>query len=214
MKFQVATIAGLLLAGQAVAAPAPSAPLKTRDGKTAAEIVAQIAPDSKTCDGSAECRTADQAGPLLADAMLKYSVYSPGQIAGIIALTAFESVNYKYKHNVSPGRPGQGTSNMQQFNYNLMYAQSIPELKSKVSGIDANAADDKKNDVLALVNADEYNFGSGPWFLTTQCTKDVQTALAKGDDAGFQAYMGCVGVTLTSDRTAYWTRAKAAFGLS
>ncbi|KAI0899457.1 hypothetical protein F4806DRAFT_492447 [Annulohypoxylon nitens] len=215
MKFQVATIAGLFLAGQAVvAAPAPSAPLTARAGKTAADIVAEIAPASKTCASTTECRTADQAGPLLADAMVKYGVYSAGQIAGIIALTAFESVNYQYKHNVSPGRPGQGTSNMQQFNYNLKYAQSIPELKDKIAGIDANASDDKKNALLALVNADTYNFGSGPWFLTTQCTKDVQSALAKGDDAGFSAYMGCVGVTITDDRKAYWTRAKTAFGLA
>ncbi|KAI0889418.1 uncharacterized protein GGS22DRAFT_184995 [Annulohypoxylon maeteangense] len=214
MKFQIATVAGLLMAGQAIAAPAPSAPLQTRDGKTAAQIVAEIAPDSKTCASSTECRTADQAGPLLADAMVKYGVYSAGQIAGIIALTAFESVNYKYSHNVSPGRPGQGTSNMQMFNYNLMYAQSISALKGKVSGVDANAADAKKNEVLALVNTDEYNFGSGPWFFTTQCTKDVQSALAKGDDAGFSAYMGCVGVSVTDERKAYWTRAKAAFGLA
>ncbi|KAI2472104.1 hypothetical protein F4781DRAFT_428636 [Annulohypoxylon bovei var. microspora] len=214
MRFQVATIAGLLMVGQAVAAPAPSAPLTARDGKTAAEIIGEISPNSKTCDGSAECRTADQIGPLMADAMLKYGVYSPGQIAGIIALTAFETVDYKYKHNVSPGRAGQGTSNMQQFNYNLQYAQSIPALKSQVTGVDVNAADDKRNEVLALVTPDEYNFGSGPWFLTTQCTSAVQEALKKGDDAGFEQYMGCVGVTLTQQRTDYWTRAKSAFGLA
>ncbi|OTB02519.1 hypothetical protein M426DRAFT_62181 [Hypoxylon sp. CI-4A] len=208
MKFQLATITGLLLAGQTLAAP-----VKARDGKSAADIVAEIAPNSKTCDNTDECHTSDQAGPLLADAMAKYEVYSPGQIAGIIALTAFESVDYKYKHNVSPGRPGQGTSNMQMFNYNLLYAQSIPKLQDKVAGVDENAADDKKNEILALVNTDEYNFGSGPWFLTTQCSTDVQEALKAGDDAGFQAYMGCVGVTLDEQRTAYWTRAKAAFGL-
>ncbi|KAI1137890.1 hypothetical protein F5Y05DRAFT_65169 [Hypoxylon sp. FL0543] len=209
MKFQIATTAGLLLAGQAVAAP-----LKARDGISAAAIVAQISPNSKTCDGSAECRTADQVGPLLADAMVKYGVYSPGQIAGIIALTAYESVDYKYKHNVSPGRPGQGTSNMQQFPFNLEYAKSIPELADKVNGVDQNVPDDKKNEVLALVTPDEYNFGSGPWYFTKHCSTDVQNALKAGTDAGFQAYMGCVGVVAGEDRLAYWDRAKTAFGLS
>ncbi|KAI0387419.1 hypothetical protein F5Y04DRAFT_4261 [Hypomontagnella monticulosa] len=208
MKFQLATAAGLLLAGQTLAAP-----LEARAGKSAAQIVGEIAPNSKTCDGSAECRTADQAGPLLADAMVKYGIYSPGQIAAILALTAFESVEYRFKHNVSPGRPGQGTSNMQQFNFNLMYAQSIPELKSKVAGVDANAPDAKKNEVLSLVNADQFNFGSGPWFFTTQCSKAVQDGMKAGTDAAFAQYMGCVGVSVDSDRKAYWDRAKKAFGI-
>ena len=93
MKMQLATAAGLLLAGQAIAAP-----LEARADLSAAAIVAAISPNSKTCDGSAECRTADQVGPLLADAMVKYGVYKPGRIAAIIALTAYESVDYKYKH--------------------------------------------------------------------------------------------------------------------
>ncbi|KAI0841086.1 hypothetical protein F5Y06DRAFT_260619 [Hypoxylon sp. FL0890] len=209
MKFQLATTAGLLLAGQAIAAP-----VKARDVKSAAEIVGEISPNSKTCDGSAECRTADQVGPLLADAMVKYGIYSAGQIAGIIALTAYESVDYKYKHNVSPGRPGQGTSNMQQFPFNLEYAKSIPELAAKANGVDQNASDDQKNDVLALVTPDEYNFGSGPWYFTKHCSTDVQNALKAGTDAGFEAYMGCVGVAVDQNRKDYWDRAKTAFGLS
>ncbi|KAI1403075.1 hypothetical protein F4819DRAFT_253238 [Hypoxylon fuscum] len=210
MKFQVATAAGLLLAGQALAAP-----LQARD-KSAADIVAEIAPDSKTCDDPKECRTAAQAGPMLVDAMAKYGLDNAGQIAAVIALTAFESVNYKYKHNVSPGRPGQGTCNMQMFNYNLMYAQSIPELKEKVNGVTADADDTKKNEVLALVNDDKYNFGSGAWFMTTQCKPEVKEGLAAGKDldAGFKAYMECVGVTIDDERQAYWTRAKQAFSLT
>ncbi|KAL7628351.1 hypothetical protein AAE478_002553 [Parahypoxylon ruwenzoriense] len=207
MKFQVATATGLLLAGQALAAPH-----QARQAKSAADIVAEIAPGSKSCD-STECRTAEQAGPLLATAMAQYGLDHAGQIAAVIALSAFESVDFKFKHNVSPGRPGQGTSNMQMFNFNLKYAQSIDALKGKVAGVDENAPDDKKNEVLALVNDDQYNFGSGAWFLTTQCDSGVKDALKAGDDAGFQAYMQCVGVTIDSGRQAYWDRAKQAFGL-
>lgn len=96
---------------------------------------------------------------------------------------------------------------MQMVNYNQEYASSIPELQPKVAG----ASD---NDVLALVTPDEYNFGSGPWFLATQCSDSVRQALQAGTDDGFRAYMACVGVTAGDDRLAYWTRAKAAFGLS
>ncbi|OTA91268.1 hypothetical protein M434DRAFT_76505 [Hypoxylon sp. CO27-5] len=200
------------MVGQSIAAP-----LQDRDYISAASIVLQIAPNSKTCENTtatSECRTADQAGPLLADAMVKYKIYSAGQIAGILALTAYESVDYKYKHNVSPGRPGQGTCNMQQFPFNLEYAKSIPELAVKVNGVDENVSDEKKNEILALVTPDEYNFGSGAWYFTKHCTADVQNALKAGTDAGFEAYMGCVGVQLDKDRKDYWDRAKAAFGLS
>ncbi len=85
------------------------------------------------------------------------------------------------------------------------YVQSIPELESKISS-DPVAT-------LALVTPDTYNFGSGPWWLMTQCTSDVQKQLATGTDAGFTAYLGCIGVSATADRMAYWNRAKKAWGL-
>lgn len=211
MKYQAATAAGLLLAGQALAVP-----LKARDEPSAASIVLQIAPDSKTCADTTECRTADAAGPLLADACAKYGLDSAGQIAAVLALTALESVQYKYKHNVSPGRPGQGTSNMQMYSFNLEYAMSIPELKDQASQYSADeTSPDKQNALLALVQDDKYNFGSGPWFLSTKCP-DAKDALSAGKDldAGFQTYMTCVGVTIDSERQAFWDRAKAAFNLS
>ncbi|XXG98618.1 hypothetical protein Hte_004943 [Hypoxylon texense] len=212
MKYQAAAAASLLMAGQALAAPVQ---IQARDGGSAADLIAQISPASTSCADTTECRTAEQMGPLFADAMAKYELNQAGQIAAVLALTAFESVDYKYKHNVSPGRPGQGTSNMQMFEFNLEYANAIPELKDQVSGVTADADDAKKNEVLALVTDDKYNFGSGPWFMTTKCA-DAKDALSAGKDmdAGFQAYMQCVGVTLTDDRQAYWTRAKQAFGLN
>ncbi|KAI1172403.1 hypothetical protein F4777DRAFT_590583 [Nemania sp. FL0916] len=208
MKFSSTLSAGLALAGMAVAAP-----LEVRDGKSAAQIIGEIAPNSLTCADASECRTNVQAAPFLIDAMSKYGLKSSGQIAAVLSLTAFESVDYKYKHNISPGRPGQGTSNMQMIDFNVEYAQSIDELKTQVGAIGSTATDDAKNKVLALVTDDKYNFGSGPWFLTTKCPPDVVSGLTAGTDAAFNAYMSCVGVTVTPDRMAYWTRAKAAFGL-
>ncbi|KAI5862578.1 hypothetical protein GGS23DRAFT_597377 [Durotheca rogersii] len=210
MKVQVASAAAVLLAGQALAAPAQ---LQARQGKTAAAIIAEIAPGSASCDGTPDCRTADQAAPFLIEAMAKYGLTSPGQIAGVLALSAFESVDFKFKHNVFPGRPGQGTSNMQMFPFNILYAQSISELAGQVSGVSADAPDAQKNEILDLLADDKYNFGSGAWFLTTQCGSDVVEGLKSGSDASFAAYMACVGVGLDGDRQAYWTRAKQAFGI-
>lgn len=182
----------------------------------AATIIEKIAPGSASCDASSkECRTAKQIAPHAILGMVQYGVFSLNEIAAVLALMAFESVDFKYKHNVYPGRPGQGTANMQMANFNLKYAQQIPAVRSKVANIKTvdGLSPEKLNEILALVTPDEYNFGSGPWFLTTQCSKDVRVALRKNIDDGFKAYMGCVGVSVTPERLAYLTRAKQAFGL-
>lgn len=105
---------------------------------------------------------------------------------------------------------------MQMASYNLMYARSIPELQGKLNAITTattttGLSDDQLNAVRALVLTDEYAWASGAWFLTSQCGS-VRSAIQAGGDAGFTAYMGCVGTPVTSDRLAYWTRASAALG--
>ena len=193
-----------------------ASPIERRDGGapvTAVDQILQIAPKSKTCDGSADCRTAEQAAPFLIQAFQDHKVYNAAQIAGILSLMAFESVEFKYKHNVSPGRPGQGTANMQMYPNNIKYAAAIPDLKSKAAAFTENSPDDQKNELLALVTDDKYNFGSGAWYFATQCDKSVQDSLASASDDGFAAYMKCVGVTVTDERKAYWQRAKKAFNL-
>ncbi len=214
----ITTVAsGLLLllpfGGLAVGAPTPDQPQLAPRAASAAAIIAQIMPSSNTCAGAQfadECRTADQAAPFLIAAMQQYGVYAPGEIAGVLSLVGYESVDMKFKHNVSPGRPGQGTSNMQQIQYNTKYAASIPALAAGLAAAGTSSPDA----VLALVTPDQYNFGSAPWFLATQCPAATRAALAAGTGAGFQAYTQCVGVDAAGDRLAYWTRAKAAFGLS
>lgn len=89
------------------------------------------------------------------------------------------------------------------------YAGSIPEL---ATGLAAAGGDVDK--VLGLVTADDgYNFGAAPWWLVNKCEKGVVDGLVGGTDEAFGAYMGCVGVSATEDRLAYWNRAKTAFGL-
>ncbi|KAI1298827.1 hypothetical protein F5Y03DRAFT_367159 [Xylaria venustula] len=216
MKYFTAISAGLALAGLTAAAPLELLQKKSAV-KSAAELIGEVAPNSLSCSGAvsvADCRTNMAVAQPFIDAFQKYKLEYNGQIAAVLALTAFETTDYKYKHNVSPGRPGQGTSNMQMINYNIEYANSIPELKDKVAALGTIDTDAKKNSLLALVTDDKYNYGSGPWFLTTQCPKVVdQFAPGNDMDAAFNAYMACVGVTATPDRLAYWTRAKTAFYL-
>jgi hypothetical protein len=71
-----------------------------------------IMPTSDTCAGATEpddCRTAEQAAPFVSKAVAELS---PGETAGVLALMGLESGSFKYKHNVFPGVPGQGTANM------------------------------------------------------------------------------------------------------
>ncbi|KAG5973889.1 hypothetical protein E4U55_000193 [Claviceps digitariae] len=139
-------------------------------------------------------------------------------MAAVIALMAFESVDFQYKHNLYPGRPGQGTANMQMPNYNLLYAKQIPALRDQATCQFPFPTTDGQSPqtlqaILALVTPDEHNFGSGPWFLMSQCGGEVRDALARDVDDGFGLYMRCVGVEVTHERRAYLERAKKAFGL-
>lgn len=105
---------------------------------------------------------------------------------------------------------------MQMANYNLMYAKALPKVKDKVAKFPSveGQTNETLNYILSLVQPDEYNFGSGPWFFATQCKQDVRDALDKDLDKGFAAYMACVGVSVTDERKAYFERAKKAFRLS
>ncbi|KAF4824097.1 hypothetical protein CGCTS75_v010103 [Colletotrichum tropicale] len=209
-----------LLAGLALASP-----VAVRNNNATAILLA-VAPTSSTCDGAAfpdECATAEHAAHFVPAAMQKYAVYRPGEIAALLSLMAFETGDFKYNRNhyPAPGRPGQGTRNLQMPKYNLLYALSIPELKDKATAIAGSAdadgstlSDDKKNEVLALVMPDEYAWGSAAWYLTTYCDQSTRDELAEGTVRGFTLYMECIGTSGTEDRVAYWTRAKAAFGLA
>lgn len=185
----------------------------------AADQVLAIAPKSSSCAVSTgECRTAEQAASALINAFLKYSIYNMNEVSMVLSLIAFESVDFQFKTNQVPGRPGQGTSNMQMASFNLMYANSIPELAPKVAAITTakdvtGLSNDQLNAIRALVIPDEYNFASGMWFLTTQCASS-RAAMQAGGSAGFAAYMSCVGTPVTDDRTAYFVRAQKAFGTS
>ena len=121
---------------------------------------------------------------------------------------AFESGDFKYNVNVFPGRPGQGTRNMQSATFNEQYALSIPALSAKVAAAKGTS---NLNAIRDLLTAnDDYDFGSAAWFLKTVCKPDVIKSLASGSLDGWKAYVkDCVG-TDPEPRQAYHERAMKA----
>ncbi|KAI8668683.1 hypothetical protein NCS57_00680500 [Fusarium keratoplasticum] len=206
MKFLSLSAAALLgFANLSLASPLYAAP-----------IIEHAAPKSVKCDPkNDECRTAKQAAPFITKGFYDYGIYDVKEMAAILSLMAFESVDFQYKRNKSPGRPGQGTANMQMAQWNLKYAQSIPELKDKYADIKSvdGLSNSTLNALLDDVVDDKYNFASGPWFLTTQCKPDVREALRRDIDEGFLLYMKCVDVTPEQPRLDALNLAKEAFGL-
>ena len=66
--------------------------------------------------------------------------------------------------------------------------------------------------ILELVNSnDNDSFGSGAWFLSTQCPDLISQLNSSPDDAWNTYITSCVGTAMTADRQAYWTLAKTAF---
>ncbi|PWY71559.1 hypothetical protein BO94DRAFT_259984 [Aspergillus sclerotioniger CBS 115572] len=197
-----------------LAGAAPAGRIHVRDASITAEQIKTIAPTSSSCDNPpavGECATAAQAAPNIAKSFDTYSVTSRAEQAAVIGLMAFESGDFKYNKNHFPGVPGQGTRNMQSPTYNSKYAADIPALADKLSSVSGDPTG-----VLDLLLAnEEYDFGSGAWFLTTQCSASVRSQLQSGSEAGWTAYItSCVGTDANDDRKAYWTRAIQALGVS
>lgn len=208
-----------LLAGTTFAAPVPDSDIATRAAVTAESILLAIAPLSVSCANApvaGECATAQQAAPYLISAFQQYDIFTYNEMAAILSLIAFESNDFQYNINHFPGTPGQGTRNMQSITYNYQYASSIPALKSQVVAIGSSASslsDSQKNAVRALVLGNDYTWASGAWYYSTQCSASIKSQLQAGGQAGFSAYLGCVGATETDARTAKWKLATAAFGI-
>ncbi|EAW08653.1 uncharacterized protein ACLA_095860 [Aspergillus clavatus NRRL 1] len=177
------------------------------------EQIAAIAPKSTSCanpPAPGECATAAQAAPHIARSFETYQVTSAAEQAAVIALMAFESGEFAYNRNHFPGVPGQGTRNMQSPAFNAKYAAALPELAEPL----AQAAGDPARVLDLLLANEEYDFGSGAWFLATQCARDVRAELQAGSEAGWQRYItGCVGTEANAERRAYWARAVQVLGV-
>ena len=99
---------------------------------------------------------------------------------------------------------------MQEYTFNLPYAQSISALSGVLAGAEAQGPDAVLQ--LLIENA-EYDFGSAAWFYTSQCGGSVKSGLQAGTQAGWEAYVGCIGAEVSDDRTALWTTATQVLGV-
>ncbi|GJN80592.1 hypothetical protein PLIIFM63780_004119 [Purpureocillium lilacinum] len=187
-----------------------------------AAIIKATFKDNEPCKpNQPDCRSPAQAAPFLEKSFRDYGLTCPAEQAAVLAVIALESGEFHYKRNMfpPPGKPGQGTVNMQSPLYNLRYAKSIPALAAQVANVTEEMISGlpavELNRILALVQVDDYNFGSGSWFMATQCPKSVRNVLRKDPEQGWYEYNSkCVGVPGdVSTRLEYWTRAKAAFQL-
>lgn len=204
----------LLCALLALLHPTTSLPLQQNRSWTTTltpQALIQIAPQTSACPSTSppSCRTATQAAPALAHTSALHGITAFNTQAALIALILYESDNFIYDTNIYPGVPGQGTRNMQSPAYNVMYLDylvstgAIPQEQAREAQAQGPAT------VLKLVNVkDEWSFGSAAWFLTTQCGVGVREGLAQGTEQGWEEYLtGCVGTTVTEERTAVWRKA-------
>jgi hypothetical protein len=204
----------LLLAGVASAAA-----IYPRD-QTAASIILKMVPESASCaSSSTDCRTNVQAAPYLIKGFQDYGITSVYEIAAVLSLIAFESGNFVYNVNVSPGRPGQGCRNMMEWESGMTdYINSIPTLQTQLAAISsapyAQWTSDQMNAGRALVLPDEYTWAAGAWWLINKCPS-ARPLLQAGKMSGWDAYMACDGESGTdSARLAYLTAAETAFGIT
>ncbi|KAK1149901.1 hypothetical protein N8T08_003457 [Aspergillus melleus] len=248
MRSSQITNALVALSVSLLAGTASASTFEARDVQLTAQQIEAIAPTSNTCDGAPspdECATSEQAALNIAKSFETYEVTSPAEQAAVIGLMAFESGDFKYNRNHSPGIPGQGSMctyrfvlhiapslssplyssaqyrkqsltytaaparNMQSPSFNAQYAASLSGIADQAVSLAADPAG-----LLDLLLADEANdFGSGAWFLTSQCTPDVRTQLQSGSMDGWASFIsGCVGTEASGDRQAYWQRAVEALG--
>jgi hypothetical protein len=189
---------------------APSAP-----SAITADQLKQIDPKTASCDDApadapGECADAATAAAAISASFETYGIKTPGEQAALIAIMDFETAGFKYSKNHFPGRPGQGTRNMQMLEWNQKYAADVMPTAAALSG-DA---------LTTALNADaNISFGSAAWFLTkgnaAVCTQAIRDGLAAGTKVGWDAYLTtCVGTTAAPERDVPWTAAKTVLGVT
>ncbi|KAF2636630.1 hypothetical protein P280DRAFT_472856 [Massarina eburnea CBS 473.64] len=204
----VTSIAGAIQSIIPTAIGAPQATSTAASGSklTAAQLTT-ISPATASCAGAdTECADAAHAAPAIVKSFDKYGFTAPGVQAALIAVMLFESADFKYNKNKTPGRPGQGTRNMQMAPFNIKYATAL-NIAGAVAATEAT--------VLDLLSTDDLSFGSAAWYLSTQCPASIAKGLEDGSVAGWDAYLvSCLQTTHDPARDPYWTKAKAALGVA
>ncbi|RDA94951.1 hypothetical protein CP533_0184 [Ophiocordyceps camponoti-saundersi (nom. inval.)] len=169
-----------------------------------------------------ECRNSTSVAPQLEASFKQFNIGCRQEAACLVGLAMLESVNFTFMRNQSPGRPGQGTVNMQQCGFNLKWAKDLKKGSfSDVTSLecaDKTCKDaDKCNDVLnAVLETDQGNFFSLAWFYATQCDKtDIKTKLRDNVSSCADYVTECVGTNGTDpERVKRNGQAFEAFGVS
>lgn len=200
----------LALAG-ALAVSVTAAPVDQNPFQITPQQITSIAPTAASCNGAPfpeECADAARAAPAISASFQKYDICSRGAQAALLAIMVFESGSFKYNKNHFPGRPGQGTRNMQMPDFNREYANATLDPATLANATTVEA-------VLALLNKDDkLSFGSAAWYLKTKCNASIKNDLKSGSDAAWDAYLTqCVGTTRTADRDVGWVAAKKALNV-
>lgn len=191
-----------------------SAPSNTRPDTLSATSIIALDPTTSNCadaPAEGECRTALSAAPYIGLSFHNFDIPTFGAQAALLSLMLFETAGFKYSKNHFPGRPGQGTRNMQMYKFNLQYANWLAKncKNCGISAEDVEAAEKESKDaVLALVDSDQWGFSSAAWYLDTQCDASIKEGLAREDETGSEAYLTeCVGTEVTERRTVIWKKA-------
>ena len=169
----------------------------THTGQLTAADIIKVAPQTASCSGrGAQCVTAAQAAPAIANSFKKYGIVSFGSQAAVLSTILYESDNFAYDAPVSPV-PGKGTRNMQSAEYNGQYASAVG-----IAGAGSEATDDT---VVALNKDLDTSFGSGAWFLAANCPMSVRDQMHAQQAEGYQNYVEqCLGTSEISDRAQIW----------
>ena len=165
-----------------------------QSGTITAEDIIKVAPVTASCAGrGSECVTAHQAAPAIAASFKKWGIISFGSQAAVVSTMLYESGNFEYDTPISPV-PGKGTRNMQSAEYNEKYAQAL--------GI-ANAGPD---DVVTTLNQNvDTSFGSGAWFLASQCPMTTRDQMHAQEAEGYANYVqSCLGTSELTARQQIW----------
>ncbi|KAF3928593.1 hypothetical protein AA313_de0202627 [Arthrobotrys entomopaga] len=213
------TVPSLTMATSAAAEPTS----RSTSFDITSDLILKIAPKSSSCANlvaTGECSTADVAAEQIAAALAKYQINTIGEAAAVISIMAFESVDFEFNSNQSPGRPGQGTKAMLMPNFVFQYAQSLkldPESIAPGATPDTinNQSPDVLNKILALVQPDKFTFGSAPWFYTANCSDDIKAGLKASPVtiAAWSAYISnCVHTSVTPERQSGFVTAVLALG--
>jgi hypothetical protein len=211
MLLSTVTLSAILGALTTAAPLIPKPILRQNNFQITSATIQTISPDSASCtnaDKPLECRTSDLAAKAITDSFAQYKVICPHEKAALIAWMAFESGSYKYHQHYFPSFvAGQGTRTMMSSQFTSLYAQAtLPaDQWAQVQG--------NGDAIIQALLPDELSFGSAAWFLTTQCSPQVRTALQSGsEDGARQFFTSCVYTSYGEDRATLWEAAHAQVG--